>query len=195
MWETWVWSMDWEDPLEKGKATHSNILAWRIFDWILCFDVVKHHELFANFGNESLTDHNICKYFLPVFGLSFHFVYCILWYVKAFQLRSAVAQLCPTLCYPVEYSPPGPSVHGIFQARILEWVAISFSRGSFQPRDRTQLSIIADRCFNLWAIREALGPICLLLFLFPLIWEMDQKSYCCDLCQRVFCLCFPPGVL
>ena len=42
-------------------------------------------------------------------------------------------QLCPTLCDPMDYSPPGSSVHGIFQARILEWVAISSSRGSSQP--------------------------------------------------------------
>ena len=46
-----------------------------------------------------------------------------------------VAQLCPTLCDPVDYSPPGSSIHGIFQASILEWVAISFSRRSSQPRD------------------------------------------------------------
>ena len=48
--------------------------------------------------------------------------------------ESEVAQLCPTVCDPVDYSPPGFSVHGILQARILEWVAISFSRGSSQPR-------------------------------------------------------------
>ena len=53
------------------------------------------------------------------------------------------------------HSPPGSSVHGILQARILEWVAISFSRGSSWPRDRTQVSQIAGRCFNLWATREA----------------------------------------
>ena len=41
-----------------------------------------------------------------------------------------VVQLCPTLCYPVDYSPPDSSVRGIFQARILEWVAMHFSRGS-----------------------------------------------------------------
>ena len=67
---------------------------------------------------------------------------------------SEVTQSCLTLCYPVDCSPPGSSVHGIFQARVLEWVAISFSRGSSQPRDRTQVSHIAGRCFNLWAIRE-----------------------------------------
>ena len=46
-----------------------------------------------------------------------------------------VAQLCPTLCDPMVYSLPGFSIHGIIQARILEWVAIPFSRGSSQPRD------------------------------------------------------------
>ena len=52
-------------------------------------------------------------------------------------------------------SLPGSSVHGILQARLLEWVAISFSRGSSWPRDRTQVSCIAGRHFNLWATREA----------------------------------------
>ena len=47
--------------------------------------------------------------------------------------ESEVAQSCPTLCDPVDYSPPGSSVHGILQARILEWVAISFSRGLSDP--------------------------------------------------------------
>ena len=55
---------------------------------------------------------------------------------------------------PVDCSPPSSSVHGILQARILEWVAISFSRGSSQPRDQTQVSHIEGRCYNLWATRE-----------------------------------------
>ena len=58
---------------------------------------------------------------------------------------SEVAQSCPTLCNPVDCSPPGSSIHGILQTRILEWVAISFSRGSSWPRDRTQVSRIAGR--------------------------------------------------
>ena len=53
-----------------------------------------------------------------------------------------VAQLCPTLCGPMDYSPPDSSVHGIFQARILEWVAIPFSMGSSWPRDQTLVSSI-----------------------------------------------------
>ena len=63
---------------------------------------------------------------------------------------------CLTLCDPMDSSPPGSSVHGIFQAWILEWVAISFSRGSSWPRDWTQVSRIAGRCFTIWATRE--GP-------------------------------------
>ena len=67
---------------------------------------------------------------------------------------SEVTQSRLTLCDPVDCSPPGSSVHGILQARRLEWVAISFSRGSSRPRDRTQVSRIAGRRFNLWATRE-----------------------------------------
>ena len=59
--------------------------------------------------------------------------------------ESEVTQLCPTLCDPMDCSPPLSSVHGIFQARVLEWVAISFSRGSSQPRDRTQVSPIVSK--------------------------------------------------
>ena len=58
-------------------------------------------------------------------------------------------------CDPMDCSPPGSFVHGILQARILEWVAISFSRGSSQPRNWTQVSCIADRCFTDLAMKEA----------------------------------------
>ena len=71
------------------------------------------------------------------------------------ESESEVAQSCPTLCDPVDCSLPGFSVHGIFQARVPEWVAISFSRGSSRPRDRTPDSHILGRSFTLWATREA----------------------------------------
>ena len=58
-----------------------------------------------------------------------------------------VTQLYQTLCDPVDSSPPGSSVHVVLQARILEWVTITFSRGSFYPRDRTWVSCIAGRLF------------------------------------------------
>ena len=66
-----------------------------------------------------------------------------------------VAQSCPILCDPMECSPPGSSVLGILQARILEWVAIPFSRESSWPRDWTWVSCIAGRSFTVWATQEA----------------------------------------
>ena len=82
--------------------------------------------------------------------------------------KREVAQSFPTLCNPMDCSPPGSSVHGILQARILEWVAISFSRESSQPRDWIQVSRIAGRCFNLWATREA----------HYIIWMMSSQIFC-----------------
>jgi len=67
-----------------------------------------------------------------------------------------VTQSCLILYDPMDCSSPGFSVHGILQARILEWVAVLFSRGLLQPRDRTQVSCIAGRFFTIWASREAL---------------------------------------
>ena len=58
------------------------------------------------------------------------------------------AQSCPTLHNPTDCSPPGSSVRGILQARILEWVAIPFSRGFSQPRDRIHVSYTAGRFFT-----------------------------------------------
>ena len=74
-------------------------------------------------------------------------------YTSVSDTMSEVAQPYPTLCDPMDCSLPG-SIHGIFQARILEWVAISFSRGSSRPRDRTQVSRLVGRCFTIWATRE-----------------------------------------
>ena len=71
------------------------------------------------------------------------FVHCI----TSWKL---VTQSCPTLCNSMDCSPPGSSVHGILQVRILEWVAIPFSRGSSQPRDWTHISWITGRFFTVW---------------------------------------------
>ena len=57
-------------------------------------------------------------------------VYCHLAYLTYIQSRSEIAQSCPTLCDPMDYSLQGFSIHGVFQARVLEWVTISFSLGS-----------------------------------------------------------------
>ena len=69
------------------------------------------------------------------------------------QHNSNSVKLCLTLCNPTDCSPPGSSVHWILQTRILEWVAIPFSRGSSQPRVSTQprVSCITGRFFIIWA--------------------------------------------
>ena len=64
------------------------------------------------------------------------------------RMHAKLLQSCPTLCNTMACSPPGSSVYGIFQATILEWVAVSFSRGSSQPRDQTQVSCVAGRFFT-----------------------------------------------
>ena len=94
-------------------------------------------------------------------------------------------QSCPTLCNPRDYT-----VYGIVQARILERAAFPFSRGSYQPRDQTQVSRIAGRFFISWAIREALAargiPECLFCHLLStgtelglLWWLSGKESACC----------------
>ena len=77
-----------------------------------------------------------------------------IYYFHIVNVNVLVTQLCLTLCDPMGCSPPGSSVHGILQARILEWVAISFSRGSSQPRDWTPVSCIAGRLFIIWATKK-----------------------------------------
>ena len=69
---------------------------------------------------------------------------------KESERKVKVAQSSLTLCDPMDYT-----VHGILQARILEWVAFPSSRGSSQPRDQTQVSHIAGRFFTSWATMEA----------------------------------------
>ena len=73
---------------------------------------------------------------------------------------SLVAQSCPTLCNPMDCSPPGSSVHGISQARILEWVAIPFFRGYSWPRDQTCVSFIAGGFFTSAPPGETLKMLC-----------------------------------
>ena len=70
-------------------------------------------------------------------------------------MKGLVSQSCPTLCNPMYCPPPGSSVHGISQARKLEWVAIPFSRGSSKPRDQTLVSCIGRWILYHWATREA----------------------------------------
>ena len=93
--------------------------------------------------------------------------------ISSWKLRkSEVAQSCLTLCDPMDCSLPGSSVHGIFQARVLEWIAISFSSGSSRPRDRTQVPCIVDRRFTIWATKE----VHLIIAPIKLTWVMGGRK-------------------
>ena len=114
MQETWVQSLDWEDPLEKGVATYSSILAWRI-PWTEEPGRLQSMGL-PRVGHDWMTfNHSV-----------------LLWNARSIramknQVKVKVAQSCPTLCDPMDCSLPGSSVQGILQARRLECVAISLS--------------------------------------------------------------------
>ena len=182
MWKTWVQSLGWEDPLEKGKVTHSSILAWRI-PWGR-----KEYSGLENFHGVAesqtwLSDFHFTSFTCNMFRLCpwwctyQHFIgfYCsvtlhckdishficsfIFWWTFGLCLCCClVAELCLTPCDPMDCSQPDFSVHGVFQARKLEWVAISFSRGSSWPRDQTHISYVAStgrQILDCWATREA----------------------------------------
>ena len=96
-----------------------------------------------------------------------------------------VAQSCLTLYNSMDSSPPGPSMHGILQARLLEWVAISFSMGSSQPRDQTRVSDITDTLPS-----ELLGkPPCEiygLQLISSILWVVFSLSGHCPLILNIF---------
>ena len=77
---------------------------------------------------------------------------------RGFSLCVLVTQSCMTLCNHMDCSPPGSSIYGILQVRIVEWVAIPFSRGSSWSSDRTWVSCIVGWFFTIWATRETGFP-------------------------------------
>ena len=116
------------------------------------------------------------------------------------KLKVLVTQSSLILCDPVGYSPSGSSIHGILQARILEWVAIPFSRGSSQPRDPTRVPFIAGRYFTVrdtWEAHEQNGVTYLKC------WEKNNSWVICFPCgtsgKESSCHCrrhiTPPSVL
>ena len=127
-----VWSMEWGDLLENGMATHSSILAWRIPMDKWAWRATVHRAMKTQTWLEWLSTQA-------------HTSMCV----------CLVAQSCLTLWDPVDYSPPGSSIHGDSPSRILDWVAMSSSRESSQPRDWTQVSCIAGGFFTDWTTRKA----------------------------------------
>ena len=95
------------------------------------------------------------------------------------------------LCDTMDCSPPGSSVHGILQARVLEWIAMPSSRGSSRPRDGTQVSCTAGRFFSIWTTKEALRPFTPILFPLSLkVWhihlvKMKVDQSCPTVCNSM----------
>ena len=133
----WVQGLGWEDPLEGGMATHSSILTWRI-PW------AEEPGGLQSMGSQSQTR------LKRLSSSSSGFTHRITFHIHNNPLckhacvsKSLQCPKCSTLCNPMDCSPPSSSVHGIFQARILEWFAMPPSRGSSQPRDGIHISYIS----------------------------------------------------
>ena len=110
-----------------------------------------HRDTFIVFSSPSL-------WFWETFFLPVYLRIIWGWELRAYLWILSVlccAQSCPTLCDPMDCSPPGFSAHGIFPARVLERVAMSSSRGSSWPRDQTCVSCIGRQVLNHWVTWEA----------------------------------------
>ena len=121
-------------------------------------------------------------YFLRVIQMSQHpmwlalWIYGLgvkLWCIQLEGLKVCICVSCLTVCNPTNCTPPGSSIRGILQARILEWIASPFSRGSSQLRDRNWVSRTAGRFFTVWVTREA-----------PKQQQQLIKHYCTSWVQR-----------
>ena len=152
------------------------------------FRLCSHYDIVPSRAGSCLTHHCIpstqhCSWgwYNTVFKHLFLVQFWVLAKTSEVESESEVAQLCPTLCDTMDCSLPGSSLHGMLQARVLVWVAVSFSRGSSQPRDWTWVSHIPGRCFNLWATREDHYNCWLpltwdLLLLIPKLCDMTNRS-------------------
>ena len=126
--ETWVQFLGQQDPLENEMATHSSILAWEV-PWIEVSGALESMGSQRDRTKQLKNNNSTWLY-------AYAFILISSW-TNGMLLP---LQSCPTLCDPMDCSLSGSSIHGIFQARVLEWVAISFSRGSSWPRYQTQVS-------------------------------------------------------
>ena len=163
MQETGVWFLGQDGPLEEEMAIYSSILVWKI-PW------TEEPGGLLSLGSQWLWPlvSAQCIGCTGSYGPSGREL------VQQAELFSEPsldlcmrAQSWPTLRNPMDCSPPGSSVHGIFQTRTLEWVATSLSRGSSWPRDWTHISCLAGRFFTCWVISIAHKKILPIGFLCP----------------------------
>ena len=148
------------------KQVHLYHILNSTYKWYhLVFVFVWLHLVWLSLGSPMLLQMALFHYFYS--WVIFHCVYvCIV----------LVTQSCLTLCDPMDSSLSGSSVHGIFQARILEWVVIPFFRESSQPRSWSQVSRIAGRFFTIWASREAPTCICECVYTYVYVYMYIMSS-------------------
>ena len=117
--------------------------------------------------------------FSSIRGLCNEWALCIRW-PNCTACLCLVVQSRPTLCDSMDFSLPGSSVHGILQARILEWVAIPSSRASSPPKDQTQFSCTTSQVLPLWKhISHFLWLFCISVFLIRLKTPQKQRDLFC----------------
>ena len=125
--------------------------------WATVHGVTKSRTWLSDFHITSLYTVYECMYFKTAMKANFSVttLTCKKEYIELIVIISQYIYISDIRWDPMDYILPGSSVHGILQAKILEWVAMRSSRGSSQPRDQTQVSHIAGRFFTSWATREA----------------------------------------
>ena len=129
-------------------ATHSSTLAWRI-PWRE--EPGRLQSMGSQrVGHDWVTSLSLFTFWSKSSSMSSKLKDC-------YKSESKVSQSCSTLCGPMGCRLPDSSVHGIFQAKVVEWVAISFFRGSSLSRDWTQVSLTTGRLFTVWTTGEAIS--------------------------------------
>ena len=161
--KSWLWKIPWCcEPLTAGReGDHRGLDGWMAlltqWTWVWANSErwwrTGKHGVLLSMGSQRV------RHDWTTEQEQFHFCLCPVNFLSVYQSvilikwsASEVAQSCPTLCDPMDCSLSGSSIHGIFQARLLEWIAIFFSRGSSWPRNQTRVS---RRHFTVWATREA----------------------------------------
>ena len=175
--ETWVQSLGWEDPLEKGKATHSRLPTLLPGEFLGLYSPWGRKE--SGTTERLSLSHSLIHEDQKINKGLFFFLF---------------AKSCPILCYLMDHSSPGSSVHGILQARILKWVAISFSRWPSWPKDWTHVSSIGRQILYHWTASEAhrvpFSPHPAWHLLFTDFFDDGHSDWCEVITHFSYDLCF-----
>ena len=178
-WTSRQWDILWETSTHPSKLSSSVIPFHKcsINSPVFFLSVLASPLSQASLDWNSLVIHNF-----PHHNLSPECRVCVLFsrtaaaFLHTLVLCVWVIRSCPALCDPRDCSPPGSPVHGILQARILEWAAIPFSRGPSQSRDWTWVSCAAGILSTIWVTREA--PLCIFahleIFTYPCLKHRDS---------------------